>query len=91
MATAAQNIAATTTAIQAAATADLPLLQAYGTANGPAFTNIETTLATLGTTLSSTARQAQIVVISSFLAQALALYNQLVSDTTAAKTATPTA
>lgn len=91
MATPAQNLAATTAAIQAAAIADLPLLNGYASANGSAFVAIETSLGTLAGNMSSNARTAEVLAIQTMLAGALAAFNTLVSTTTAAQTVVPVA
>lgn len=89
MATAAQDQAATTAAVQAAATADLTRLNAFVVANGASFTAVSNNLATLAGQLSSSARGQQVLTIKAELDQALADFNTLVSTTTAAKTAIP--
>lgn len=89
MATQAQNRAAVNAALQQAATDDLPLLQAFGTANGGNFTTLQTNLATLIGQTSSVARAAVLNDISQQLASVLNQFNALVAATTAAKTATP--
>lgn len=89
MATAAQDQAATTAAVQAAATADLVRLNAFSAANGASFTTVSGNLAALAGQLSSSARGQQVLTIKAELDQALADFNTLVSNTTAAKTAIP--
>lgn len=89
MTTASQDQAATTTAVQAAATADLTRLNAFAAANGSSFMMVSTNLATLATQTSSLARGQQILQIKAELDQALADFNTLISATTAAKTAIP--
>lgn len=91
MATAAQDQAATTAAIQAAAAADLTRLNAFVAANGASFNTVSTNLATLGTQVSSLARAQQILAIKAELDQALADFQTLISSTTAAKSAIPVA
>lgn len=91
MATPAQNQAAITAAIQAAAVADLALLNAFLGANGASFTTIKANLDTLATNMSSTARAAQVRAIGAELVQVQADFLTLVSTTTAAETAVPLA
>lgn len=84
-----QNQAAVNSALQQAATDDLPLLQAFGAANGGSFTTLQTNLTTLIGQTSSVSRAAQLTQISAALAAILAQFNTLVTATTTAKTATP--
>jgi hypothetical protein len=89
--TPAQDQAAITAAIQAAAVADLALLTAFATANGGNFTTIEANLTTLAGQMSDAARQAEVTAIRAELAQSLADFQTLISTTTAAQTAIPVA
>lgn len=91
MATPAQNQAAITAAIQAAATADLSLLNTFATANGPSFTTLMSNLVTLAGEMSDNLRAQQVTGIHDQLNQVLGSFNTLVSTTTAAQTATPLA
>ena len=89
--TPAQNQAAITAAIQAAATADLALLNTFQTTYGPNFITIENALQTVVNNMSSLARQQQVYLIQQSLVAAQATFTQLVSDTTKAQTATAVA
>lgn len=89
MATAAQDQAATTLAVQTAATADLTRLNTFAAANGASFATVSGNLAALATQVSSLARGQAILLIKTELDQALADFNTLTSATNAAKTATP--
>jgi hypothetical protein len=89
--TPAQNQAAITTAIQAAAAADLALLQTFGVANSPGFNTLETNLTNLATQMSSLSRQQQVQGINAALMHVLGQFNTLISTTTDAKTSVPVA
>ena len=89
MATAAQDQAAITAAIQGAATSDLTRLNTFAAANGPSFNTVSANLATLAGQLSSLGRAQAVLAVKAELDQALADFQTLISATTAAKTATP--
>lgn len=89
MTTAPQNQAAITAAIQAAATADLTLLQSFASTYGASFTTIENALTALAGSMSDEARGQSVLSIQASLAQALANFQTLISTTNAAQTAVP--
>lgn len=91
MTTPTQNQAAITAAIQAAATADLSLLNTFASANGAGFNTLSNNLATLASQMSDLARQEQVQTIQSALQGVLGQFQTLISNTTAAETATPVA
>lgn len=83
------NQAAITSAIQAAAAADLSLLQAFATANGGSFVTIENNMTTLASQMSSLARAGAVLEIRARLALALNDFQTLISSTVTAQTAVP--
>lgn len=86
-----QNQAAITAAVQAAAIADLVLLETFLATNGPSFATLSANFSTLAGQMSSLARQQQVTAIMNQLNNALADFNTLISTTTNAITAVPVA
>lgn len=91
MATPAQNQAAITAAIQAAAVADAVLLNAFVVTNGSSFSTLIANFQALQGTMSSTLRAAQVAAISAQLSLVLANFATLQSTTFAAETTVPIA
>lgn len=89
MATPIQNQTAVNTALQQAATDDLPLLQAFAAANGTNFNTIQTNLTTLMGQISSVSRITELGIISKNLSSVLSQFTTLIALTNIAKTATP--
>lgn len=89
--TPAQQQAQITADIQAAATADLSILQAFAASNGASFNTVSTNLNAVANQMSDLARQQQVLNIRAELLQALADFQTLISTTTAAQTAVPIA
>lgn len=86
-----QNQAAITAAVQAAATADLSLLNTFASANAAAFNSLSNNLAALAGQMSDLARQEQVQSLQAALQGVLGEFQTLISNTTAAQTATPVA
>lgn len=91
MATPVQNQAAITAAIQAAAVADLVLLNAFVSANGAAFNTLLANINTLANNCSSLDRAAKTLQLRTSLMQVLNDFNTLVSNTTTSQTSIPVA
>lgn len=91
MATPAQNQAAITAAIQAAAVADAVLLNSFVVTNGNSFSTLIANFQALQGTMSSTLRAAQVAAISAQLSLVLANFATLQSTTFAAETTVPIA